>query len=139
MDSFSPADLKQIRKRRNVIVAIQLLLALGFIIRPANYLSREGYIFYHSYYADVMIPFGFYFLLSVNEQLMTFLRNWKIRAAVVFTGATITEVLQYFGIYALGVTFDPLDILAFAIGTIMAVLVDRLLFPIIFSFWEIKK
>ena len=138
MASLTPADLRQIRKRRNVIAAIQLVLALGFIIRPASYLSREGYIFYHSYYADVMIPFGFYFLLSVNEQLMTILRNWQIKAAVVFTGATITEVLQYFDIYAFGTTFDPLDIVAFAAGTTMAVLVDRFLFPRIFSFWEIK-
>ena len=139
MASLTPADLRQIRKRRNVIAAIQLILALGFIFRPASYLPREGYIFYHSYYADVMIPFAFYFLLSVNEQLMTILRNWQIKAAVVFTGATLTEVLQYFDIYAFGTTFDPIDVFAFGVGTIMAVLVDRLLFPRIFSFWATGK
>ena len=139
MKALSPADLKQTRKRTYVIVAIQLILATAFIFRPATYLPREGYIFYQSYYADVMIPFGFYFLLCINDKNFPFLRNWKIRAALIFTGATLTEVLQYFGIYALGVTFDPFDIVAFAIGTIMAVLVDKLLFPRVFSFWEIKK
>ena len=86
-----------------------------------------------------MIPFGFYFLLSVNDKSLAFLRNWKIKAALIFTGATITEVLQYFDIYAFGTTFDPLDIIAFGVGTIMAVLVDRLLFPRIFSFWATGK
>ena len=52
---------------------------------------------------------------------------------------TTSEVLQYFDIYAFGVTFDPMDIVAFAVGIIAAVLVDRFLFPRIFSFWEIKK
>ena len=61
MDSLTPADKKQIRKRTYVIVAIQLILAMGFIFRPAGHLPREGYIFYQSYYADVMIPFSFYF------------------------------------------------------------------------------
>ena len=139
MDSLTPADHKQIRKRTYVIVAIQLILAAGFIVRPASYLAREGFIFYHSYYADVMIPFSFYFLLSINDKIWTFLRNWQFKAAIIFLVMTISEVLQYFGIYAFGVTFDPLDIVAFAVGTIMAVLVDRLLFPRIFVFWEIKK
>ena len=139
MNPLAPTDLKQIRKRTYVIVAIQLILATGFIFRPASYLPKEGYIFYQSYYADVMIPFSFYFLLCINDKTLPFLRNWKIRAALIFTGATITEVLQYFGIYALGVTFDPFDIVAFGLGTVMAVLVDRFLFPRIFVFWEIKK
>ena len=112
---------------------------MGFIFKPASYLSREGYILYHSYYADVMIPFGFYFWLSVNDKSLAFLRNWKLKAALIFTGATITELLQYFDIYALGTTFDPMDIVAFAVGAIMAVLIDRFLFPRIFSFWAIKK
>ena len=75
MGSLSPADLRQIRKRRKVIVAIQLILALGFIFRPASYLPREGYIFYHSYYADVMIPFGFYFLLGVNDKTIAWSKS----------------------------------------------------------------
>lgn len=139
MKALSPADLKQFRKRTYVIVAIQLILVMGFIFRPATYLPREGYIFYQSYYADVMIPFAFYFLLSVNEKTIAFIRGWKIKASIIFLVMTTSEVLQYFGIYAFGVTFDPMDIVAFGIGTTFAVLVDIILFPRIFSFWKIKK
>ena len=133
------SDQNQIRKRTYVIVAIQLILAMGFIFRPVSNLPRDGYIFYQSYYADVMIPFSFYFLLSLNNITLVFLRNWKIKAAIIFLVMTTSEIFQYFDIYMFGVTFDPLDIVAFAVGTVMAVLVDMLLFPRIFGFWEIKK
>jgi hypothetical protein len=139
MSSLPPTDLKQFRKRSYVIVAIQLILVMGFILRPATYLPREGYIFYQSYYADVMIPFAFYFLLSLNEKSLHFLRSWIVKASIIFLVMTSSEVLQYFGIYAFGVTFDPMDIVAFGVGTILAVLVDIFLFPRIFSFWKIKK
>jgi hypothetical protein len=139
MSSLPSTDLKQFRKRSYVIVAIQLILAMGFIFRPGSYLPKEGYIFYQSYYADVMIPFAFYFLLSLNEKSLHFLRSWIVKAAIIFLVMTTSEVLQYFGIYAFGVTFDPMDIVAFGVGTILAVLVDIFLFPRIFSFWEVKK
>jgi len=133
----TPEDIDQYRKRTYVIVAIQLIFAMGFIFRPATYLPREGYIFYQSYYADVMIPFAFYFLLGLNDKSFRFLRNWKVKAAIIFTVMTTSEVFQYFGIYMFGVTFDPLDIVAFAIGTIAAVVVDQIIFPRLFSFWII--
>ena len=129
-------DLDQIRKRTFLIVAIQLILAMGFIFRPASYLPRDAYILYQSYYADIMLPFGFYFLLSLNDKTFAWLRNWWLKAILIFAGATTCEILQYFDVYAFGVTFDPLDIVAYGIGALLAASVDQLVFPKLFKFWE---
>ena len=45
------------------------------------------------------------------------------------------ELLQYFGIYALGHTFDSIDIAFFAIGLVKAMSVDWI-FAKIFIFWD---
>ena len=111
----------------------------AFIFRVSTYLTDSAYIFYQSYFADLVMPFAFYFLLSLNEQSMPILRSWVVKGTIIFLAMTTSEVFQYFDIYMFGVTFDPLDILAFAVGTIAAILVDIFVFPLIFSFWEIKK
>jgi len=139
MATLTQEDLKQLRKRTYVIVAIQLLMASAFAFRAGTYLPDSAYIFYQSYFADLVMPFAFYFLLSLNEQSIPILRSWIVKGAIIFLVMTTSEVLQYFGIYAFGVTFDPLDILAFAVGTIAAMIIDKFVFPLIFSFWEIKK
>ena len=70
---------------------------------------------------------------------MPFLRNWIMKGGIIFVIMTTAEIFQYFDIYMFGVTFDPLDILAFAIGTIAAVVADQFIFPRVFSFWRIKN
>lgn len=115
---------------------MQLLMAAVFVFRPASHLSKTGFIYYHSYFADLVMPFCFYFLLVANETKIPLLRIWFVKAAIIFIAMTTSEIFQYFGIYFFGVTFDPMDILAFAIGTSMAVLFDLMVFPKIFRFWR---
>jgi len=135
----SPERIVQFRNRTYIIVAIQLLMAAAFLFRAGSFLPDKANIFYQSYFADLVMPFSFYFLLSLYERSMPFLRNWIMKGSIIFLGMTITEIFQYFGIYMFGVTFDPLDILAFAIGTIAAVVADQFIFPRVFSFWRIKN
>ena len=113
-------------------------MAIAFLLRVGTYLPDSAYIFYQSYFADLVMPFSFYFLLCLNERSMPFLRNWAIKGSIIFLVMTTTEIFQYFDIYMFGVTFDPLDILAFASGTMAAVVADQLIFPRVFSFWRIK-
>jgi hypothetical protein len=127
---------QDIQKRTYVIVAIQLLLAVAFVLKPGSYLNHEGYIFYHSYFSDLAIPFSFYFLLIPSENKIIFLRGWVSKAAIILIAMTTSEIFQYFGIYFFGSTFDPLDIAAFALGTGMAVAFDLWIFPKLFSFWK---
>lgn len=52
------------------------------------------------------------------------LRKWYLKAFIVFALATFTEVMQAFGIYVLGVTYDIVDIGMFGFGVLMAALLD---------------
>ncbi|MBC8181969.1 hypothetical protein H8E88_12690 [candidate division KSB1 bacterium] len=69
---------------------------------------------------------------------MPFLRDWRVKSIIVFSVATTAEICQYFGIYALGVTFDLIDIIMYGVGVLMAVIVDRLVFTRIFKFWAVE-
>jgi hypothetical protein len=139
MPVLKPDTQKKQNQRILLVITLQLLMALAFVFRIGTYLPTEGYIFYQSYFADLVMPFSFYFLLSINEVAIPFLRNWAVKAIVIFVGMAATEIFQYFDIYMFGVTFDMLDILAFAIGTMLAVIFDLFVFPKLFTFWIISE
>lgn len=114
----------KINKRKNVIVVgIELTLAICFFI-GADWASESIHRFFHSYFADIALPFGFYFLLILNEDVFLFLRTWHNKALVVFMLASTSEIFQYFGIYALAIVFDPIDFVMYAGGVLLAALVD---------------
>lgn len=108
-----------------MVIGIMLLIALVHASRVGTYLPRNLQSLYYSYFSDVVIPFGFYFLLCLNDTQFRALRDWRIKALLVFGAATITEILQFFGVPLLGRTFDSLDIVMFAAGVLLAVLADR--------------
>ncbi len=120
-----------------LVVGILLVVAAIHAFRLGTYLDGHAYELYYSYAGDFLLPFGFYFLLCVNEISYPFLRSWRTKALIIITGATLAEIGQYFGIYAFGVTFDPLDIIFYAIGAMSAVVVDVWVFARIFDFWTI--
>jgi hypothetical protein len=51
-----------------------------------------------------------------------FLGDWSAKAAGVFAAASSAEVPQRLGVPMLGRTFDPLDVVMYAIGVLAAVL-----------------
>ncbi len=85
------------------------------------------------------MPFGFYFLLSMDEQWIPVLKRWNVKWVIMFLLPSIAETCQYFGIPVLGSTFDPLDYLMYAIGVTFAAIVDTQVFPRIFGFWMWEK
>ena len=101
-----------------------LIIAALHALRVGSYLQGRWYILYYSYFSDFILPFGFYFLLCINDHSIKFLRSWHIKALLIFGACTTSEILQYFGIYFFGVTFDPVDILMFALGVATAVILD---------------
>ena len=119
-------------KKRILIVALALIVAILHIIGPGKYASRTVSELYFSYFSDLMLPFMVYFLLCN----VTFLPEWWQKAAVPFGMATAAEILQFFGVYALGNTFDPLDIVAYATGTLVAVFVEQFIFAKYLKFWN---
>ncbi len=121
-------------KKKIIIVCVQLLIALGFVI-GADWASDSFHRFFHSYYADIALPLGFYFLLKNLEDNFAFLRPWYWKATAVFLLVATSETLQFFGIYAFARIFDPLDFLAYASGVLSAAFIDRAIFTKVFNSW----
>jgi hypothetical protein len=115
------------RGRTAVIVAILLFVALVHLFRVGSYLRGSLFTLYYSYFSDIVVPFAMYFLICLNDLYVRFLRDWRVKAALVFGVASFAEVLQAFGVPLLGQTFDPLDFAMFGGGVVLAVLVERFL------------
>ena len=121
--------------KKLVIAAIQIIVASMHIFRLGQIFDGQMYILYCSYFSDLVLPFAWYFLLTVGEPQIPPLRQWYVKAGIVFSLTALSEIGQYFGFYVFGVTFDPLDILAFGAGILIAAFIDvRVLAPN-FGFW----
>ena len=94
---------------------------------------------YYNYASDILVPIGFYFLLCLNDAQVRFFRKWYEKALIVFLLATFTEIMQAFGIYKLGVTFDVMDILMFGIGVSVAALLDVQVFERVIPGYKINE
>ena len=130
--------MKEQAYRVAVIVSLQLIIASIHAFRIGTYLTGPLYHLYYSFFSDIIVPFGMYFLFCINEFQISFLRPWWVKALIVFSVSTGAEICQYFGFYALGVTFDPLDIVMYGLGVILAVVVDTQVFPRVFRFWTLE-
>lgn len=123
-----------------IVVGVHLVIALIHALRMGTYFRGALYTLHYSYFSDIIVPLGMYFLLSLNDFSLKFLRPWWVKASIVFGIATFTEVMQAWGIHLLGETFDPLDIVMFAVGVLAASLVERRFLARLHPFWsqEIK-
>jgi hypothetical protein len=98
-------------------------VAWKVIVRGITVTSIAGY------FSDLVVPFGFYFLLCAAELQMPRLRGWRTKAAVTFAVPAVAETCQFFGIPVLGSTFDPVDYLMYGAGALLAALVDVRVLP----------
>jgi hypothetical protein len=125
-----------LRIRKIVGISIMVAIAAMHAFRIGQFLNGDLYIYYYSFASDLILPFGAYFMLSIVEIHFQFLRNWFVKALIVFAVMTFSEIMQIFGFYFFGVTFDILDILMFAIGVFIAVLVDTQFFERFMPNWK---
>ena len=121
---------------KKTVVVITLLIIAGLFIIGADWASENIHRLFHNYFADIAIPFGYYLLLVLIEDKNKLLQKWHIKALAIFTLCSISETLQYFGIYALASVFDPFDYLMYATGVLLAAFTDRIIFKLVFSFWK---
>src|SRR5512137_1109896 len=98
--------MQNILKKRAVVVSILMVIALIHLMSPSRLLDDPLRQYYQAYFSDIVIPFGFYFLLCVSEIQVAFLRPWYTKALATFSLAAFAEVLQGFGIHFIGTTFD---------------------------------
>ena len=122
-------------KKKIVVVSLQIVGA-ALLILGANLSTGTLRIIYYSYFADVIIPFGFYFLLSLTQDKHPVFEKWQVKALSVFLLCAISETLQFFGIYALASVFDLFDFVMYGMGVLVAAFVDRVLFTKYLPFWD---
>ena len=112
------------RSKRAIVILIQIVIGSFHAFRFGRVLSGQWSRIYSSHFSDVVIPFGVYFLLTLSEERMPLFRSWSGKAGTILVLTTAAEVAQYFGLYVLGVTFDPLDVVMYAVGVLLAAFLD---------------
>lgn len=120
-------------QKKIVVIGLMLVIAALHLFPTGEMFGEHWYVLYYSYFSDAIMPFGFYFLLYFAEENISALKPRPVKAVIIFLVPTFAEILQYFHIYALGSTFDPLDIIMYAAGVGLAVLADIIIFPRIFK------
>jgi hypothetical protein len=121
---------------KRLVVVITLLIIASLFIIGADWANEKIHRFFHNYFADIAIPFGYYLLLVLLEDKYKLIRKWYIKAVAIFTLCSLSETLQYFGIYALARVYDPVDYAMYALGVLLAAFTDRIIFKKLFSFWQ---
>jgi hypothetical protein len=122
-------------KKKIVVVSLQIVVVVLFIL--GTKLSNQSLrIIYYSYFADIFLPFGFYFLLFPLQDMHSVFENWQVKALSIFLLCATSEILQFFGIYALASVFDPLDFVMYGIGVLAAAFIDKKLLSNLLSFWD---
>ena len=90
--------IENMKRKTIIIILIQLAIA-GLHLLDLEKLGGDSWFrFYRSWFSDLALPFGMYFLLGNMESQFHFLKNWWTKAIVVFAVAAAAEVLQFFGI-----------------------------------------
>ncbi len=94
------------------------------------------------YLNDFAQPVGFYFGLCLLETWLPWLKPWRSKASVTFLAPALIEVGQLlyplvFVSSAWG-AFDPWDLLAYALGALLAAGLERQILARWLPFWENK-
>jgi hypothetical protein len=118
--------------KRLVITCIALTVGALHFIKGQNYQGPYP-IFVNGYLIDVLLPMALYLLLSLFQNRL--IRSPIFRACAVFGFGCVVEASQYFGHPIFGSTFDPFDIVAYAGGVLLGILLDLKLFPRFIPHW----
>lgn len=133
-------------------IAVLLFISLGLyqftnsfpfykILDPQS----TGWILWVSYANDLLQPFAFYFFLCLGER---WLKTWQVRALIALAIPVLLElgqllyqlfypvlyarlqIVHYFG------AFDPMDIIMYATGVGLAVVLEQIVLARKLKFWR---
>lgn len=119
--------------KRTIITVIALTVGLLHFVTGENYRGPLP-IFVNGYLIDILLPMTLYLLLGLID--VKWIRSIIFRGTAVFIFGCIVEISQYLGYPLFGNTFDPLDILAYAVGVCLGLILDLALFPRIVPRWR---
>lgn len=124
-------------KKTLVAVCIMVPIALLHFFTGPSYKGPYPE-FVNGYLLDILVPFGFYFLLCPQDVVFPFFRSWIVKAAPVLAVGIGVEIAQFYGAPIFGQTFDPWDFVMYGIGILAAIILDTKIFSKIFEFWKPK-
>jgi len=115
------------------------ITGIALTVGALHFITGENYrgpfpVFVNGYLIDVLLPMALYLLLSLFESKL--IRAPLFRACTVFGFGCFVEASQYFGYPIFGSTFDPFDILAYASGVFLGILLDLVIFPRLIPSWQ---
>ncbi len=116
-----------------------IITIIALTVGALHFLKGENYqgpfpIFVNGYLIDILLPMTLYLLMSLFQNKL--IRSSLFRACAVFGFGCVVEASQYLGYPIFGSTFDPLDILAYAGGVLLGVLIDLVLLPRLIPLWQ---
>ena len=122
--------------KRSVIT----IIAIG--VAALHFVTGEKYggpipVFVNGYLIDILLPMTLVLLMGLFQN--KFIRSPLFRASAVFTIGCLVEASQYLGYPIFGSTFDPFDILAYACGALIGLVLDLVIFPKIFKNWTQER
>ena len=115
------------------------ITGIALTVGALHFITGENYqgpfpVFVNGYLIDILLPMALYLLLSLFESKL--IRAPLFRACTVFGFGCFVEASQYFGYPIFGSTFDPFDILAYASGVFLGILLDLVIFPRLIPSWQ---
>jgi hypothetical protein len=104
-----------------------IITSIALIVGGLHFVTGENYrgsfpAFVNGYLIDILLPMTMVLLMGLFQT--AWLRSNIFRVCAVFGFGCFVEASQYFGCPVLGSIFDPLDILAYAIGAFLGLVVD---------------
>jgi hypothetical protein len=112
------------KKSKWLIVGISLVIGgLHFLIGP-NY-QGPFRTFMNSYLIDILLPMNVYLLSQLGLRgHMSLVLSRVVGGLGTFSVGMTVEFMQYLGIDFLGTTFDPWDLLMYALGILTGLGID---------------
>lgn len=129
--------MRRTSTRFRVALALVLMVDALHVVNMRAWLSPQLRIAHRSWFSDLSLPFAGYFLLCFVDDRAPWLRAPAAKALLVFSVATMAELLQGVGIPLLGHTFDPWDIAVYAMGAGLAALLDTIVLSRLIRSWPL--
>ena len=112
------------KKSTYLIVAISLFIGLLHFLTGPGYQGMFKH-FVQGYLIDLLLPLNVYLLLQLSlRKKLTVYTSRIVGALFTFSFGVFVELLQLNKFALLGNTYDPLDILMYAIGVSLGLIVD---------------
>jgi len=116
-----------------------IITLIALTVGALHFMTGEQYrgpfpLFVNGYLIDILLPMTLFLLMSLFPNRV--IHSPFFRAGVVFGFGCFVEASQYLGHPIFGSTFDPYDILAYAVGILFGALLEMLVFSRFIPNWN---